>query len=298
MSVNLNAHAPSAEFKGGLGLQDSYSNVEQVDIFSVFHCDGLLLCTTKDKRLVVWNPCLGETRWIQFKTGYKSFSMFALGYQKNKSCHSYKILRCWERHRPYRHVVGFEIYDFNTNSWRVNDVALDCYILSHIGISLKGNTYWLASDDETNKSLLCFDFRTEKFKSMCPLPFECRGWMALSVVREEQLSVLHHNILTSKMEIWVTNKIDTEASLLWSKSFTVDSQIHDDRFPISVSFLIDEEKKLALCCTASYLDKGSVVCIIGEDDGYYKHIPYVESTKILWWWPFIFNYIPSLVQIQ
>ncbi|CAN6936805.1 unnamed protein product [Brassica oleracea] len=35
---------------------------EQVKISEVFHCDGLLLFILKDdKRLVVWNPCLGET---------------------------------------------------------------------------------------------------------------------------------------------------------------------------------------------------------------------------------------------
>ncbi|CAL9221126.1 unnamed protein product [Arabidopsis halleri] len=38
-----------------------------VDISNVFHCSGLLLCTTKDKtpRLVVWNPYRGKTRWIE-----------------------------------------------------------------------------------------------------------------------------------------------------------------------------------------------------------------------------------------
>ncbi|CAL9222517.1 unnamed protein product [Arabidopsis halleri] len=49
--------------------------------------------------------------------------------------------------------------------------------------------------------------------------------VVLSVVREEQLSLLYQNYTTSKMEIWITTNIDTDAELLWSKSFTVDSEI-------------------------------------------------------------------------
>ncbi|CAL9221912.1 unnamed protein product [Arabidopsis halleri] len=55
VNVNLNVAPPSLEFEGALGLKDSHSNSEQVDIVHVFHCDGLVLCTTKDNRLVVWN---------------------------------------------------------------------------------------------------------------------------------------------------------------------------------------------------------------------------------------------------
>ncbi|KAG7578103.1 F-box associated domain type 1 [Arabidopsis thaliana x Arabidopsis arenosa] len=50
----------------------------EVDIRDVFHCDGLLLCTTKDYRLVVWNPCSGETRWIQPRDSYKKDDCYAL----------------------------------------------------------------------------------------------------------------------------------------------------------------------------------------------------------------------------
>jgi len=61
----------------------------------ISHCDGLLLCATKDKtRLVVWNPCTGQTRWIQIKNVFKN--SYVLGYgnnnNNNKSCDNYKIL--------------------------------------------------------------------------------------------------------------------------------------------------------------------------------------------------------------
>lgn len=73
-----------------------------------------------DNRLLFWNPCLGETRWIKVKTGYMIGSMFALGYKDNKTCRSYKTLWSWNC-RDYIEdpVVEFEIYEFCSNSWRV-----------------------------------------------------------------------------------------------------------------------------------------------------------------------------------
>lgn len=66
-----------------LFLKDS----QQVDIDEIFHCDGLLLCSIKDDtRLIIWNPCLGETRWIETTpTDNENFyyGSFALGSQNN-----------------------------------------------------------------------------------------------------------------------------------------------------------------------------------------------------------------------
>ncbi|CAA7033030.1 unnamed protein product [Microthlaspi erraticum] len=117
--------------------------------------------------------------------------------------------------------------------------------------------------------------------------------MALSVVREKQLSVLSykdsgHDVVEKwEVEMWVTNEIDTEAEeqeLSWSKSFAVGlNRIRVDCLYVQTSLLIDEEKKVALCCNL-YLGSGSsnlnVVYIMGEDDDeYYKEIPYIEKPR-------------------
>ncbi|CAL9221915.1 unnamed protein product, partial [Arabidopsis halleri] len=242
MSVNLNVAPPSIEFKGALGLKDSHSNSKQVDIVQVFHCDGLLLCKTKKNRLVVWNPCLGETRRIKLKVDYKidgsccdyygtDRSRFALGYiQNNKCCRSYKILR-W-----------CEIYEFSSDSWRViDDVLYSPILYGYTSVSsLKGNTYWLADDEKEGcKLLLSFDFTAEKFKRLCLPLFQNHGRVTLSVGREEQLSVLNWSYNTSAIEMWVTNKIDAESELLWSKSFTVNYPIGPNFSEIFTTLLID-----------------------------------------------------------
>ncbi|ESQ47508.1 hypothetical protein EUTSA_v10022189mg [Eutrema salsugineum] len=69
------------------------SSSHEVEIRNVFHCEGLLLCTTRDYRLVVWNPCSGETKWIKPRVSYEESDFYALGYDNKCSCKQYKILR-------------------------------------------------------------------------------------------------------------------------------------------------------------------------------------------------------------
>ncbi|XP_010495169.1 PREDICTED: putative F-box/kelch-repeat protein At3g22730 [Camelina sativa] len=249
LSINLDVAATTIEFKNSLSPEAPHSNSEDD---KVFHCDGLLLCITKDKRLVVWNPYLGVTRWIQVPLKTERMRCF-LGYQDNKSCRSYKILRCWYlgKYEPY-YSATFQIYDFSSDSWRVLDsVFLNWYTqLNTSGICLKGNTYWIASSEDEENS----DFLIRIFRRFSLPPTE---------------------------------------DLIWSKSFTVDLPNNLGYFPDSVSYIIDEEKKVVLFGNArSFKTYESVVVIIGEDGQYHTQVPYVESKN-----PgcsFLFNCVPSL----
>ncbi|XP_010479891.1 PREDICTED: F-box protein At3g22700-like [Camelina sativa] len=306
VSVNLNVAPPAMEFEGALGLKDSQSSLEEVDIVDVFYCDGLLLCHTKDCRLVVWNPCLGETTWILGTTDDKVYSRFTLGYiQNNKSCRSYKILRWW----GYFSTKQFEIYEFSSDSWRVlKDVGFDWAIdIQYHGYgsgassSLKGNTYWVATDTKEHyEFVLCFDFTAERFKRLRLPVFQIHGEVTLSVGREEQLSALKRSFDRSKIEMWVTNKkIDIESELLWSKSYIVDLPIFSYPFDIFTSLLIDAEKKVSLCCNICVVCGGKLVEVytIGEDGEYYTETP-IQGRVSHNSRPVIFNYVPSLFQIK
>lgn len=74
------------------------SKLDEYDISQIFHCNGLLLCVFKDNdeasRLIVWNMCLGQMRWIKPNGMFNEFDksgVYALGYDNN-SC-NHKILR-------------------------------------------------------------------------------------------------------------------------------------------------------------------------------------------------------------
>ncbi|CAF2057059.1 hypothetical protein Bca4012_098896 [Brassica carinata] len=59
---------PSIMVTGKLGSLEDSKDL----IFShIFHCDGLMLCSTKgNTRFLVWNPCTGQTMNIKPRTPY------------------------------------------------------------------------------------------------------------------------------------------------------------------------------------------------------------------------------------
>ncbi|KAJ4894186.1 putative F-box protein [Raphanus sativus] len=148
--VKLNLHAihdnkvEKVISKFSLSDPLSRSSLKEVDIRRVCHCDGLLLCTTMDGRLVVWNPCSGETSRI-IERSYSGFYTYALG--KSSCNNEYKILRVKIHVYGYwlPSLVEYGIYDFISNSWRVVGETRDWYIPSdrQHGTTVDGNTYWL-----------------------------------------------------------------------------------------------------------------------------------------------------------
>ncbi|KAL1225696.1 F-box protein [Cardamine amara subsp. amara] len=292
----------------------------QVDIANIFHCDGLLLCVIKGKNssLLVWNPYLGQTKWIQVPPGntFNRLYMYSLGYDNNNN---HKILSFMD---GYDQSYKCEIYNFNFNSWKVLDVNPDWNPKSHPkrrSVSLKGNTYFFARKElhvkETENFLLCFDFTTESFGPRLPLPlcFGDRDSMALSCVREEKLAVLYDQ--WDIIEIWITTKIEPNA-ISWSKFLKVDKtrrtgfrNYFSDHIGVA-SFFIDEEKKLAVIFDIDkcyppicYYDKAYV---IGEDE-YIKHVKIREDHNVnkfgsipgRFGLPVVCSsYVPSLVQLH
>lgn len=138
-----NSVDPSIEFTGKLR---SLKGSKDLKISEVFLCDGLILCFTKgNNRLVVWDPCTGQTRSIKPITCYENHDNYALGYVNSKSscrmtkkikrskssCRSYKILRS---HIYQNDQNLFEIYDFSSDSWRVLEITREwgCTLRWHV----------------------------------------------------------------------------------------------------------------------------------------------------------------------
>ncbi|KAG7569045.1 F-box associated domain type 1 [Arabidopsis thaliana x Arabidopsis arenosa] len=275
ISVNLHGiHNNADSFIKPKGKLISLKDPDDVVISEISHCEGLLLCTTGDlTRLVVWNPYTGQTRWICLKDRFSlHFYDHAIGYGKSKSCRAHKILRF----DPYFKESVYEIYEFNFNSWRVLDVTPDWYRAYGFGcVSLKGNIYWGATDDELRKGvadfLLCFDFTTERFGPHLSLPFrpyDGDDVLTLSAFGEEQLAVLFQPFRSNGMEIWVTTKIEPNA-VLWSKFLAFDLRPLNDG-----SFLIDKEQRAAV---VFHKDRDVInltrytAYIIGEN-GYFREV--------------------------
>ncbi|XP_023641336.1 putative F-box protein At3g20030, partial [Capsella rubella] len=265
----------------------------QVKLFQVFQCDGLLLCVTELEDLVVWNPYLGQTRWIQPRNSYHSLDRYAIGFDNNRK---HKILRFLDDPDS---VCEYEIYDFSSNSWRVLDITPTCEIqFTQRGTSLKGNTYLIATEkipwpeeEETEQIvpesvLICFDFTTESFGQFLPLPFahydDCTG--AISSLGDEKLAALYQGLDSSEVEveIWVTSMIEPHA-VSWIPFLKVDMEPHFgfDFYVSGGSFFIDEEKKVAVVIsydaseTTRYED---AAYIIGENGSYVPSLVQINQT--------------------
>ncbi|KAG2294399.1 hypothetical protein Bca4012_004516 [Brassica carinata] len=302
-------------------------SLNHVKVTQVFHCDGLSLCVTKDKEenktsLLVWNPYLGQTRWIQARNDYNRLDLYALGYDSNNRKH--KILRFLDTGSSYK-VTLYEIYDISSDSWRVLNITQDWDImLYHRGVTLKGNTYFFAKKKillvdgpveiaEPHAILLSFDFTKERFGPPLPLPVEhyVDDTGTLSSLRDEKLAVLYQPTSMSDVQIWVTTKIEPSV-VSWVPFLKIDVepftgfgfQFHHD----GASFFIDEEKKVAL---VFQIDESEMTCydtayLIGEN-GYFEKVGLGEAEKPQWsannvgeYCPLVCScsFVPSLVHIN
>ncbi|VYS58559.1 unnamed protein product [Arabidopsis thaliana] len=251
ISINLQRVSP-IEVTGELNLIDHHSSLVNVEKINT--------------RLVVWNPCTGKTKWIQHRRmGY--ICNYALGsYQDKKSGNnSYKILS----HGIYG-GQEFEIYEINSNSWRILDVTVDSSLYIE-NVSLKG--------------------MAERFERLC-LPYQIPYFRntSLSVVKEEKLSVLLQPSLTSKTQIWVTNKIGEAKVLSWIKFLTVDLK---PEIKYGIKFLVDEENKVLVYEQNFVINgKNNMIYVVGEDSEV-REVVFRVGLK-----PLLFYYVPSLTQIQ
>ncbi|KAJ4894343.1 F-box/kelch-repeat protein [Raphanus sativus] len=216
-------------------------------IDKVFHCDGLVLCVISDHaKILVWNPYLAQTRLITpIESFIKTTDQYALGHDSNGNQKILKFSVC--REAAYNYDTHYEIYDFSSDSWKVvwplgpRDWSIPpC----QCGLSLKGNTYFIASSIKGLACfLLCFDFTRERFGQL-QLPFHTSGYpVTLSCAWEEQLAVLYLEKEDEILEIWVTDKIECN-TVSWSKFFKVSISIKPFNV-YALGFFIDEEKRVA-----------------------------------------------------
>ena len=233
----------------------------------------------------------------------------SLGYDKKNRNH--KILRFCFVPLPgiSNSIVGFEIYDFSSNSWKVLDVTPPEWGIRHCrhnSVSLKGNAYFSAverrhvppSRNVEEDFLVCFDFTTECFGPRLPLPFDtgdCFGILvSLSCVRDEQLAVLFQRWEThERIDICITTKIGPN-SVSWTKLMVGVPGFMLDLY--GGSFFIDEENKLAVVFDLDMRSRFQTAHIIATDYGYLKSVDIRVSPADC---PLVYSsYAPSLVQLQ
>ncbi|KAG2269157.1 hypothetical protein Bca52824_063712 [Brassica carinata] len=218
---------------------------------------------------------------------------YALGYEdKGSTCRGYKLLRFIDKifDTPRDQFSCYKIYDLDSSTWKTLDITPNSprILPSHRGgVSLKGNTYWLASQRNAGQYVLddhiiCFDFTSESFGPLLPLPFYAGAnddtKLALSLSRINEASQL-------EFEIWVSTKIEAE-KVSWTKFLTVETEMELHPLFNCGSFFIDEEKKVAMSYSKTFN-------IVGEDGYLKKKLKFGERCGVM-----LLSYVPSLVHIK
>lgn len=196
------------------------------------------------------------------------------------------------------------------------------WIIINTGLILKGRTYFFARV-RTNTTLglgiflLCFDYTKERFGHHLPLPLiaDDKEAVVLSCVREDQLAVLYEKRESKELEIWITNKIASNAVVSWSKFLTVDTRnipfVHHRTSSFRWdygSFFIGEEKKVIvvfsdglLSLSNLHLHATKASYILGEE-GYIKSLKIGCSLHVkpsgICFQLVSSSYLPSLVQLD
>ncbi|XP_010490001.2 PREDICTED: F-box/WD-40 repeat-containing protein 1-like [Camelina sativa] len=284
------------------------------EIHAMIHCDGLMLCILEVGPVALWNPCLQKVRWIKpLISSYPGCYIYGIGYD-GLSRDGYKFLRFVNgvfTTNEYSNT-GLDkpevyIYDFKLDSWKIIKVSLDWHVVSRCrSVSLEGYMYWVAKwNRKRDMFIQCFNFSTETFEPLCSLPFDYGedDVVDLSGFKGDNLSLLHQSKETSKIEVWVTNKVKNGASTSWTKFFSVTDHLlvlrSVDNFANPVHF-IDKNNKIVVCCEELVADRNNVavnIYLIGE--GEIIRQAEIERHQRGFSWPFVsgYAYLPSLVPV-
>ncbi|KAF8118804.1 hypothetical protein N665_0002s0113 [Sinapis alba] len=191
-------------------------------IGSMIHCNGLFLCSHGMRysqggirKLAVWNPFLGQIKWIKPSSSYTWFDIYGFGYDNVSQLQLQGL-----GFKSEKGCEEVEIYEFKSQLWRSVDYssAYSWCEWKNQAMSMNGNMYWLAERENGNSKtyfIQCFDFSKEVFKETCCVPFinprdRYRLSPRLSCFGGDRLSLLARQYSFGDIKVWVTNNIVTD----------------------------------------------------------------------------------------
>ncbi|KAJ7969498.1 F-box family protein [Quillaja saponaria] len=138
-------------------------------------CNGLVSLGLGEKKIIIWNPSIGDFRIFQ---DTDSNGSYGLGYDSVTD--DYKLIKVFARNGS--NEIGVDVFALKTHSWRsirYSNLTYDLVDKVKVGTFLNGSIYWLVKHGDAQKmaSIISFDLQKEQVFSM-PLP-HCgivEGW--------------------------------------------------------------------------------------------------------------------------
>ncbi|KAG2304211.1 hypothetical protein Bca4012_063121 [Brassica carinata] len=275
-------------------------------------CEGLLLCSV-GKGAVVWNPYLGQTRWIDPESNHPIIKFYGIGYDYD--CR-YKTLASYKKYWAPLTRTFWKTHDFSSDGW--NDLHTMVLISggsnsstqkggsitfrTTCGVSLNGTWYRIASYDKTKYLffLIYFDFSMEAFYKFCDLPCDdnhAQDTLVVGVFKGGRFSLLKQSHLTKKIQIWVTkNEIHKRGgeNVEWINFMEVSAPnlptLVQTRSYSQPSFFIDDKRLVVCSCDET---GRAWIYVVGNNN-------LISKTKIelvVDLWPLHCSFTPSLVSV-
>ncbi|XP_010412708.1 PREDICTED: putative F-box/LRR-repeat/kelch-repeat protein At1g11620 [Camelina sativa] len=195
---------------------------QYIKVYKIGHCDGVLYYVLSNQ-ILVWNPLLKLSRWIECDCSefFELDEAYGLGYiRRSSSIYDYKLVRfrCPRNSKGRRATV--EVYEFTSNMWKTIDISFDWFLRVPLAsVSLRGTPYWIGLREDNTAFIQSFDFIKERFEPLDHLPFKYveDNFIALDIFKGDRLSLLHQCSTTRKINIWVKDCI-----MSWTRLMTVD----------------------------------------------------------------------------
>ncbi|XP_050209717.1 F-box/kelch-repeat protein At3g06240-like [Mercurialis annua] len=227
---------------------DSFSEYRQLDLHSfnecgndvwiVGSCDGLIcLCDTKFKRLIVWNPAIGEFITTSLSTICNGpYHILGIGFDRKNN--SYKVMRIVFAWNDTTFLPFAEIFQLSSNSWKTVPIKNLRYDFYGSLIEWNGVFHRFADTHDGRKKMIAsFDLSNEVFQEMM-LPHALATidncYLSLTVY-SRSLAAIHYedrirNTCNLTCSIWVMKEYGEAES--WTKQVTVDFKDHGGLKPV------------------------------------------------------------------
>ncbi|AES95608.1 F-box protein interaction domain protein [Medicago truncatula] len=199
------------------------------DKFSVVNsCNGLL-CLSEPytvNHLVVCNPIIGEFIRLPEAIGIANTRKpicAALGFQPKTN--EYKVIRMWKRCDGWCYksdVMVVEMHTLGTATWR--NVEVDpMFSFTRLGspTCVNGALHWINYDDKNKtRSILCFNFESEKFQSFPSPPHPHHKRLSITMVELKGFLYICESTVNSCV-VWLMKKYGIGES--WTRVFCSDN---------------------------------------------------------------------------
>lgn len=217
-------------------------------------CDGLICIYDFRRSILVVNP---STKWMrqvpQSRLQALVFERYddesnLLGFGKDICTETYKLVWLYNLSEvDLEDATTCEVFDFNTNTWRLVESSPYRIVGDQSPIYLYGSLHWLIFETNNEIKILSFDCHTEVFQVISESP----------ITQEDESRVIMCNLnnrlcVSEKkwptQDIWTLNTSNTTWEKIYSLDLSscLDGLLSDEMWPIACPLAVLKNKKVLL----------------------------------------------------